>query len=162
MADPQYPQANPSSDDARLENAAGPSTQRALGDFVQGHDVQGVAADLLSLAGAGELTRPAMLERIDGLDPKASHALEEIILDAVLFVIERLLADHQISPAEQAALHRVKRALGVTEGALYSRRAARLTDILDGEIRRLLADRAIDPMEALHQVELQGGVRSGL
>jgi hypothetical protein len=155
MADPYHRQVQPSSADATDMSSTESFAQRALADFVQIQGAQGIAAELLSAAAANTLTPSDLRQRLDGLEPGMRGEIEDVILDAVLFAIERTLADHRITPAEQEALSQAKRALGVAEGALYTRRADRVSQMMDAEMRRLLADRAVDPNEALQLVELQ-------
>jgi tellurite resistance protein len=155
MANSQHADDERPGDGVARVSAAGSSTRTALMEFLETRGEHGIAAELISLAAADALSLSAYLERVDSLPAGARAALEDIILDAVLFAIERALIDHHISPDEQQTLRQVKRSLGLVEGALYTRRAHRLAQILDAEMRRLLADREIDPKEALHQVELQ-------
>jgi hypothetical protein len=133
----------------------------ALLEFLQTRGVQGIAAELLSLAAANELSQSTYYERVQSVPPGALMAVEDVMLDAVLFAIEHALSDHRITSEEQEALRQIKRSLGVVEGALYARRPERLREILDAEMRRLLADREIDANEALHQVELQEALDLG-
>jgi hypothetical protein len=144
-------------------SADGPrsSISGALMEFLETRGEHGIAAELISLAAVGALSPSTYLERVEALSAGARSALEDVILDAVLFAIERALIDHHISPDEQEALHQLKRSLGVVEGSLYARRAQRMAEILDAEMRRLLADREIDLNEALHQVELQEALDLG-
>ena len=114
---------------ARLD-VAGSSVRGALMEFLQTRGVQGIAAELLSLAAANELGPSTYHERVESVPPGAMTAVEDVILDAVLFAIVHALSDHRITSEEQEALRQMKRSLGVEEGALYARRPERLTEIL--------------------------------
>lgn len=155
MADPYRGQVErPSTDDDDVSSTES-SAQHALADFVQLHGVQGIAAELLLAASTNTFASTALREHFGAMEPAARAGVEDTLTDAMLFAIERMLADHRITAGEQRALRQVKRALGITEGSLHARRPDRVAQMMDAEMRRLLADRAIDPSEALQLVELQ-------
>jgi hypothetical protein len=131
------------------------SPRVALADFLKSHPTPGPAARVIELAASGELTRAMALDIAESISPAEHNTYLGTLTDAILFAIERALSDYHLSRGELSELVKLKRLMGVAEGDLLAHRPERVAHILQGEIRRLLADRTIDAGETLHQVDLQ-------
>ena len=147
---PEHPVQPPNSG-----QPTGNPIRAALAAYVSLHSLGTPAAELLTLAASGGLTRPVAVALAEQLAQHERQALKAELLDALLFAIATALSDARLTREEISELQQLRRTMGIHEGDLYRHRRARLGAILDAEMRRLLADRKIDPTEALHQVDLQ-------
>jgi len=87
-----------------------------------------------------------------GIDPALLH---EFFLDLVLYYAGFALVDHELSREEVATVGRLKRLLGIQEGAFWGVRRDAVARLVSLGIERILADRQVSKAEELHQVELQ-------
>jgi hypothetical protein len=90
-----------------------------------------------------------------GLRPDEAAAAKPEACRFLLFAIRLAVADHALSEAELRDLRHMARLLRVNEGDLLEEHREEVRDLLAQELERLLEDRTIDPIEAVHKVKLQ-------
>lgn len=127
----------------------------ALRAFARAHNLGGSVARALELGASGDLTREVAAAIAEQVPAQERAAYLDIILNAIFFAIEQSLANHPLTTDELSNLLRLQRLFGIGEGDLLAHSSTRVAAILQGEMARLLADRHIEPAEALYQVDLQ-------
>ena len=85
-------------------------------------------------------------------DPQDSR---DDLLDLTLYYIRLALADHELTDEEMDTTRTLKRLFKIQEGDLANHRTEEVAELLSVQIKRVLADRAVDPDEALHKARLQ-------
>lgn len=94
-----------------------------------------------------EITDALAMDRAEAAKPDATAFL--------LFAIRHAVADHALSDDEVSTLRHLARVLRVQEGDLLTLHGEEVSRLLSQEFERLLEDRTIDPVEAVHKVKLQ-------
>lgn len=158
MNRPRVDQPFPTNSDHRareLETSAHVRLPDAIVAFIERQNIKGSTRQLLVALADPLTTRVDFANRIADLPPTDTFTLGEVVLDAILFVVDDALADHTLTDSECRMLRRLQHIGGLGEGELLARRPEHVAALLEREMRRLLADRTIEPAEALHQVALQ-------
>lgn len=91
----------------------------------------------------------------EGLSAEAAADAKPESCRFLLFAIRLAVADHALSDAELHELRHLARLLRVEDGDLLKRNRDEVRDLLVEELERLLEDRTVDPVEAVHKVKLQ-------
>lgn len=107
------------------------------------------------LAAHGNLTRTALVaaSREAGLQD-ISEATDDL-LDLLLYYVRLSLSDHELSGGEMDNIRTVARLFQIEEGDLLARRGDEVAELVGAEMRLILTDHAVDPLEATQKVLLQ-------
>jgi len=110
---------------------------------------------ITGLADAGRLDRAS----ID--NTCVEHAVENLadvkqeLLDLLMYYIRLCLADHDLNDQEMRAIRDLKRLFRIEEGDCLALCSEEVSELLAVQMRRILADRQVDQVEALQKVQLQ-------
>jgi hypothetical protein len=127
---------------------------------------------LITLAIDEDLGKSTFLQGLLGLvendkldrtsvDNLIGHADETTVQGAYLWCVQSALRDHALTEQELSALRRLRRALGIEDGALLAYHEEFVTRIAREVVRLLLLDDVIDEEEALYKVAVQEALALG-
>jgi uncharacterized protein YlzI (FlbEa/FlbD family) len=85
-----------------------------------------------------------------------SPSFQEELLDLLLFYIEYCLKDHALTSDEKSSIRELKLLFHIKEGDFYKFKRPEVKGLLVNEVSRILEDKSVDKVEALHQTDLQG------
>jgi hypothetical protein len=84
-----------------------------------------------------------------------SPLFKEELLDLLLFYIEYCLKEHALTHNERLSIRELKQLLRVEESDFYKFKQSEVKSLLLSEVSRILSDKSVDKLEALHQTDLQ-------
>lgn len=118
--------------------------------YLTEHSVQGPLTPLLR-----RLKDHPPLRITEALDRDTAAGVKSESARFFLFAVSRSLTDHTLTEDELLVLRHLIRLLRIEEGDLLIHYRREVCDLLCLELERLLEDHAIDPIEAVHKVQLQ-------
>jgi hypothetical protein len=99
--------------------------------------------------------RPATFQEACNAVGAGPGSLKESLVDLVLQFTRVCISDHLLTAEENSSIQWLKGVFKIREGDFYRLRRDEVQEILVAEIRRILDDNRVDPVESLHQVDLQ-------
>lgn len=115
----------------------------------------GHLAKLVALLASGDLSQKHFDEFRIEWGSSGSSSLKEELLDLLLFYVDHCLKDHALTSKEKLSIRELKLLFRIKEGDFYKFRRREMKGLLVSEVSRILNDKSVDTVEALHQSDLQ-------